>query len=131
MNVCLLIDAWEPIWGGGQTHVWEISQRLVTKFGCTVTIYTRALKSKNGIIYNKNQSLLNGRLTVIRSGTPADFFQPWSRIAWIFQIIQKVISDQRKKTFFNNLRSCIFCRNSGQNFKFTHPGASSFYRARK
>ena len=99
MNICVLVDAWEPIWGGGQTHVWEISRRLVTKFGCQVNIYTRALKSENGIIYDKNLSFLNGKLTVIRGGTPTFFFQPWGRISWIFQIIRLVISAHRKNPY--------------------------------
>jgi len=99
MNICLLIDAWEPIWGGGQTHVWEICRRLVTKFDCKVTIYTRSLTSNDGTVWNDNEIFLNGKLRVIRIGKPTNFFELWSRIVWIFQAVRKVILDHRKKPF--------------------------------
>ena len=63
MRICVLIDAWEPIWGGGQTHVWEICRRLVKRKGWEVDIFTRNLVDEKGSYLPKiNSSSCKGLL---------------------------------------------------------------------
>lgn len=47
MKICFLTDAWLPIWGGGQTHIREISRILRKKYGCQVDIIAPTLINKN------------------------------------------------------------------------------------
>ena len=30
MKVAMIIEAWHPIWGGGQSHVFELSKKLIS-----------------------------------------------------------------------------------------------------
>ena len=87
MNICILIDAWEPIWGGGQTHVWEITNYLVRDFGYKADIFTRALISDDGKIYDRPQHFLGRSLRIMRLGPRANFFNWFARILWNFKII--------------------------------------------
>lgn len=41
-HIVMFIDAWFPLVGGGQVHVWELSKKIVD-LGYTVTIFTRNL----------------------------------------------------------------------------------------
>jgi len=62
----MIIDLWDPFFGGGQKHVWEISKRLVRQYKCEVHIFTRQLKDENGKKFKKDKSFFNGKLRVIR-----------------------------------------------------------------
>lgn len=44
MKICFLVDAWTPVWGGGQAHVWEVSRRLAKDYGVSVDIIVPNLK---------------------------------------------------------------------------------------
>ena len=73
IRVCTLIDAWEPVWGGGQTHVWEITQRLVRKYSYSIDIFTRALKD-NKKSYTTKTVFHKGKLRLFRVGPTTSFF---------------------------------------------------------
>lgn len=77
MKIAFIIDTWEPIIGGGQKLFWELAKGLVKDHNCEVTIITRALKDKEGKIFNKNQSYFKKKLKIIRLG-PVLF---WNNIA--------------------------------------------------
>ncbi len=40
LRIAMISDAWYPFWGGGQTHIWEVSKRLVDNYNYTVDIYS-------------------------------------------------------------------------------------------
>lgn len=42
IKLLIIVDAWFPVFGGGQVHVWELSKELV-KLGYEITIFTRNL----------------------------------------------------------------------------------------
>jgi len=71
MRICVLIDVWEPIWGGGPQHVWKMSQILATKYKCEIDVYTRSLR--DGYQFSSNQSFLKNKLKIIRIGPLTSF----------------------------------------------------------
>ena len=99
MRICVLIDAWEPIWGGGQTHVWEISTRLVRDYNCEIDIYTRALQNETGEKYVRNEVFLNGRLRIFRVGPVTPFFTLWGRLGWFLTVIKVVFRQHSRNSY--------------------------------
>lgn len=47
MKICMITDAWLPIWGGGQEHILQISKILEKKYGYKVDIIAPTLINKN------------------------------------------------------------------------------------
>lgn len=68
MKVCLFTDAWMPVWGGGQTHIWEIANKLVTKYDCTVDIIVPNLIDYKGKHPAAIENYYRGKLRVVRLG---------------------------------------------------------------
>ncbi len=100
MRVAMIIEAWEPIWGGGQVHVYEICKRLV-KHGVEIDLYVMALKDKGGKVYNKNEELFGGKLRIFRIGTPKQWENVtiFNRIYWAILTMIAVIRNHRRKRY--------------------------------
>lgn len=65
MKIAVLIDAWFPITGGGQIHVWQTSKRLVKKYNCQIEIITSRLElTKHNLndFFNEEENLKITRL---------------------------------------------------------------------
>lgn len=99
MRIALIIDAWDPIVGGGQRHVWELCSRLVQQYGYEIDIFTRALKSDEGKIYDKDEEYFNTKLHVYRSGPAAPFFNLFGRITSLFTITANLINHHKEKKY--------------------------------
>ncbi|MFC1727904.1 glycosyltransferase family 4 protein [Nanoarchaeota archaeon] len=83
MKICMLIEAWKPIWGGGQVHVWELCKRLVKNHNCKIDLYVMNLDGK------KQESFFNGRLNISRIGKKTHFgFLP--RLKWCREVIKTI-----------------------------------------
>lgn len=90
MRICILIDAWEPVWGGGQTHVWETAVKLV-KRGWKIDIFTRSLLNRSRgktDFTHSNFSVKN--LNVYKIGKVSEFHNLWSRVSWLFLVVAAV-----------------------------------------
>lgn len=74
VKVCLLIDVWFPVLGGGQINAWELSKRLVRDYNYQVEIVTKAVKDIQGKTFRNNESFFDGRLKVTR--LPLSLFFP-------------------------------------------------------
>ncbi len=79
-NICMVIDAWDPIVGGGQRHVEELSKRFIEDYGCKVHLVTRNLTG--GRKHGKIQELMDGKLVVHRLGMPTSFSNIFARLSW-------------------------------------------------
>lgn len=99
MRICVLIDAWEPVWGGGQTHVWEIARQLIIKHNYEVDIYTRSLYSPQGKLYKANEIHLGGKLRIFRVGWPTHFFDLRGRVSWLVRVLFRVVSEHHKEPY--------------------------------
>ena len=93
MRICFIIEAWKPFYAGGQVHAIELCKRLVANHGCSVDIYTRALKV-DGKTYSKNESLLNGKIKVIRKGIPSKLESVVGRLSWIMSFLGKPLYEK-------------------------------------
>lgn len=91
MKVALVIDAWEPIIGGGQENVLEISKRIV-KHGHSIDIFTRRLP---GFTHDE----IKDKLSIFRCGPTTKFFNPLGRILSIFSITARLIREHQKNHY--------------------------------
>lgn len=79
LRVCFVIDAWSPVWGGGQEHTLEVAKRLVSNYECTVDILVPNLVDQKNKCYPKVENLAP-RLRVIRVGPSYKFPNFFGRI---------------------------------------------------
>ncbi len=93
MKLVLILDAWQPVVGGGQKLFLELATKLVKHHRCQIEIITRALKDDQGKKFNQNQSLLNNRLIITRLGPTAHWSNLLARI-W-FTLQSTVVALQR------------------------------------
>ncbi len=106
MHLCILIEAWKPVWAGGQIHVWELCTRLVQDFDCEVDLFVMNLAGKvNGKAeQDKNtefpmeETHCNGKLRIFRVGEKCsqDFF---SRIKWGRKLQKVILEKHREKPY--------------------------------
>ena len=99
MKVAVIIDLWPPIIGGSQTHVWELSSRLIQNYNCKVDIFTRALIGFDNIVYDQNEVYFNGRLKIFRISPAMKYSNIPGRVATIFTIANKVISKHKREKY--------------------------------
>jgi len=85
MKIVILADAWQPLTGGGQKLFLELVERLVKDHHCQIQVITRALKHTDGKTYQNNQSLLKGKLEIIRLGPAAKWPNLLARIWFTIQ----------------------------------------------
>lgn len=90
----MLIEAWKPVWAGGQIHVWELCTRLVEKHNCTIDLFVMNLAGKEREEFPGEEEHLDGKLRIFRIGKKCsqDFF---SRIKW-GRALQKVIPKKHR-----------------------------------
>jgi glycosyltransferase involved in cell wall biosynthesis len=93
LRVCMLVDSWKPVYGGAQVHVWELSTRLVENHNCTVDIYTRKLTGDSQKKYDKNESHMDGKLNIFRTGFPIQEKNPVGKIVYVLNLPFKVKAD--------------------------------------
>lgn len=100
MRIAMIIEAWKPIWGGGQVHVYELCKRLV-KYGVEIDLYVMALKDKEGNIYNEDEELFDGKLRIIRLGIPKRWedITVFDRIYWAILTMIATIRNHRRKKY--------------------------------
>lgn len=99
MRIVMLIEAWKPIWAGGQVHVWELCQRLTEKHNCEVDLFVMNLhdstKKDKAEDYPSQEEHFSRKLKIFRVGKSCslDFL---SRIRWGREVI-KIISQKHQQ----------------------------------
>lgn len=90
-RVALLVDAWFPLFGGGQVHCAEIAKSLIKNYD--VEIITRKISGR--ITFFEKQMVDTEGLTIIEVGFKSDFGNPlmriWYMIAVFFILLRKNI----------------------------------------
>ncbi len=97
MRACILIDAWEPIWGGGQVHTYEIARRICKK-NWYIDIFTRSLVDDFGRVFGKSE-VLNGKMRIFRVGPAGKFFSIFPRLLWLLVVMYSVFSEHKKNPY--------------------------------
>ncbi|HCM37609.1 MAG: Glycosyl transferase group 1 [Candidatus Gottesmanbacteria bacterium GW2011_GWB1_43_11] len=98
MRICVLVDAWKPMWGGGQTHVWETSKILVRQHDLEIDVFTRSICDGKER-YATDESHYGGKLNIRRIGPCTKFFNLFGRLAWVISVIFSVIQTHRIKKY--------------------------------
>ena len=99
MRIAMIMDAWDPILGGGQVHVKNLVRELVERHGCEVDLFVRALKDEDGSEYTKDERFLNGKFRVIRCGRPKPFFFLSERLLSIPSMVRRIVVEHRKAPY--------------------------------
>lgn len=96
MKITIILDAWQPLVGGGQKLFWKVASGLANR-GYQVTIFARAL-SYQGKKHDQNESFLDGRLKVIRIGPATKFNNLLGRLWFIISVVPAAL-DSRPDIF--------------------------------
>lgn len=95
-----MVSEWrDPVYGGGQIHVHYLCTWLVKDHGCTVDLYVRALRDDAGKAYACDESLLDGRWNIFRTGVVSSFFSVRARLLWLVQITRILYRQTKKKKY--------------------------------
>lgn len=77
LKICMTTDAWRPVWGGGQEHVLQVSNRLQENHNCQVDIITP----------NLNGNKIPDETNVRRVGISFTFPNIIGRLAYLVAIL--------------------------------------------
>lgn len=91
LSICMVIDAWEPIVGGGQNHVLNICRQLTEYYNCKVDLFVRDLP---GSAQPKIISI-NQYFRIIKVGPRLNFFNPFGRLLWLFLPIVAIMRQHK------------------------------------
>ncbi|HMY80352.1 MAG TPA: glycosyltransferase family 4 protein [Candidatus Absconditabacterales bacterium] len=86
LKIAMVSEGRDPIYGGGQMHVKYLCEGLIKNYDCSVDLFVRKLKDGDGNVYIANESLLNGKRNIIRTGSVSLFFSIFYRILWLLQV---------------------------------------------
>ncbi len=82
-RIALLVDAWFPLFGGGQVHVAEVSRALTENHNYEIDIITRAI---SGRMTHYEKTLVDaGKLSVKELGIKSKFGNPFMRIWYMVE----------------------------------------------
>lgn len=85
----MLIEAWEPIRGGGQVHVLELTKALAASHNCKIDIFTMQLDA------SPPKTELAPGVRVLRVGKRRNFFSYIDRILWIPSVLWAVFQTHK------------------------------------
>lgn len=104
----MVIEAWKPIWAGGQIHVWELCKNLVMSHNCKVDLFVMNLdyseneENKKRLSgphkLPKKESYYNNNLRIFRIGSKC---QPYfyNRLNWCEQVIKSIKKRHKHKNY--------------------------------
>lgn len=95
----MMVDAWNPVVGGGQVHIMKVAERLIRTHDCAIDLFVRALKGADGKHWSDDESHFGGKLTVHRVGPCTAFHAPWGRLAWLFTVVPAVVKRHKKNPY--------------------------------
>ena len=99
MRIAMIIEAWKPIWGGGQAHVFELSKKLVKNHNCKIDIYVMNLKDETGNTQQRIEGYKYENLKIIRTGKPRNFYSFKDRILWIFNVVKEIKKNHKQNNY--------------------------------
>lgn len=99
MKIALIIDLWKPVTGGSQTHVRELSRKLIDNYDCKIDIFTRALIDDNGKKYSDIDEDRTEKPRIIRVGPATKLSSTWGRVTTLFSIAWKVQREHKEQHY--------------------------------
>ena len=99
MHIAMLIEAWKPIWAGGQIHVWELCHNLIEEYGCEVDLFVMNLPQKEKEPeYPTEESHLGGKLNIFRVGGKAPPILI-HRMRWGRKVVKLILRKNKEKKY--------------------------------
>jgi glycosyltransferase involved in cell wall biosynthesis len=92
MRIAMVIEAWKPIWAGGQIHVWNLCENLVNNHNCKIDLFVMNLGGKKVETYYK------GRLRIYKIGKKCKFSFK-ARLKWLFDVYSVVKKFHTKENY--------------------------------
>lgn len=80
INICVITDAWQPVWGGGQEHIWQVYQNLAKTGAYTITILAPNLGPKD-------ETYFDGNLRILRLGPKFTFPNIVGRTIFLLSVL--------------------------------------------
>ena len=90
-RIVMIIEAWKPIWAGGQVVAYELGKRLSENYGVRVDLFVMNLDGKK-------VEKINPLFRVIRVGKKRAF-SFFDRLAWIREVYREIIKHHKKKRY--------------------------------
>jgi glycosyltransferase involved in cell wall biosynthesis len=90
MKIAMILEAWKPIWGGGQVVTYEISKRLSQDYGIKIDLFVMNLKGYGG----PDIENINNNFRILHTGKK----RGWNfkdRTLWILELINKVQKENK------------------------------------
>lgn len=83
MRLAIISEGWFPYIGGGQVYGREVAKRLIEAHGYHVTLITRSLRDGAGRAWTAPEEAYDGKLRIIRLGSPRPFFHTIGRLLFL------------------------------------------------
>lgn len=97
-RLALLVDAWFPLYGGGQVHVAEIARQLAEKHNYDVEIITRKISGRSGSY--ERELVSHPRIKVREFGFKSKFKNPIMRVYYmVATFVYLLIRNSSEKKF--------------------------------
>lgn len=94
MKIAMIIEAWTPIWGGGQAVAYEIAKRLTEMYDIDIDLFVMNLEGYNGEIVEQINK--NFRIVHVGKKRKWDFK---NRLIWIWELIRTIIKFNNKTRY--------------------------------
>jgi len=94
MRMAMIIEAWKPIWGGGQAVAYEIGKRLSKDYGVKVDLFVMNLVGYDGDYIEQ----INENFRIIHVGKK----RKWcfkDRIIWMFELINEILKYHKTEKY--------------------------------
>ncbi|MDK2946433.1 MAG: hypothetical protein PWQ85_1212 [Geotoga sp.] len=94
MRIAMIIEAWKPIWGGGQAVAYEIGKRLSENYDVKIDLFVMNLVGYEG----DNIEQINGNFRIIHVGKK----RTWcfkDRILWTYEVIKEILNYHKKEKY--------------------------------
>ncbi|BAP61377.1 putative glycosyl transferase [Methanococcus maripaludis KA1] len=94
MKIAMIIEAWTPIWGGGQAVAFELSKKLTENHPCNVDLFVMDLDKNR----NLKTEQISKNFQIIYTGSK----KRWTitdRIFWIFELILEILKKNKKEKY--------------------------------
>lgn len=99
MRIAILIEAWKPVWAGGQVHVWELCKNLINNYDCEIDLFVMNLKGNDEKeVYPQQEEHFSSKLRIFRIGKPcSQILIP--RIKWTKEVVRVIQQKHSEKPY--------------------------------
>ena len=94
MKIAMIIEAWKPIWGGGQAVAYEIGKRLSRDYNVKIDLFVMNLVGYEG----EKIEQINENFRIIHVGKKRNWCFK-DRIIWMFELMKEILSYHKKEKY--------------------------------